>query len=80
MIVNNSEDDICRMFNDVFNRFGDATVNLFPEDISKEQAELSAFIYDHVNNGVYKAGFASRHPPPAKGGPRVPRQTSALPR
>jgi putative glutathione S-transferase len=60
MIVNNSEDDICRMFNDVFNRFGDATVNLFPEDISKEQAELSAFIYDHVNNGVYKAGFASR--------------------
>ena len=30
VIVNNSEDDICRMFNGVFSRFGDATVDLFP--------------------------------------------------
>jgi catechol 2,3-dioxygenase-like lactoylglutathione lyase family enzyme len=55
-IVNNSEDDICRMFNDVFDAFGNQDVNLFPKDIETEHAKLSSFIYDNVNNGVYKAG------------------------
>jgi putative glutathione S-transferase len=59
MIVNNSEDDICRMFNDVFGRFGDTSVDLFPADLARAQDELSQFIYEKVNNGVYKAGFAS---------------------
>jgi len=58
-IVNNSEDDICRMFNDVFEGLGRSEVNLFPKEIETEQAKLSAFIYEKVNNGVYKAGFAS---------------------
>jgi len=58
-IVNNSEDDICRMFNGVFNEFGDASVDLFPADIAREQEELSKFIYETVNNGVYQAGFAT---------------------
>lgn len=58
-IVNNSEDDICRMFDGVFSRFGDGRVNLFPRDIATEQNELSAFIYEKVNNGVYRAGFAT---------------------
>jgi glutathionyl-hydroquinone reductase len=58
-IVNNSEDDICRMFNDVFAPLGTGKVDLFPKDIEAEQAKLSAFIYDKVNNGVYKAGFAN---------------------
>src|SRR5437016_1956677 len=59
-IVNNSEDDICRMFNDAFNEFGNANVDLFPKDIEQEQAELSGHIYRRVNNGVYKAGFATK--------------------
>jgi putative glutathione S-transferase len=59
VIVNNSEDDICRMLNGVFSRFGDETVDLFPADIAEQQNELSAFIYENVNNGVYKAGFAT---------------------
>ena len=59
-IVNNSEDDICRMFNDVFDAFGNRDVNLFPKDIETEHAKLSSFIYDNVNDGVYKAGFASK--------------------
>ena len=59
-IVNNSEDDICRMFNDVFEAFGNRDVNLFPKDIETEHAKLSSFIYDNLNNGVYKAGFASK--------------------
>jgi glutathionyl-hydroquinone reductase len=60
-IVNNSEDDICRMFNDDFaSVIGSPTVDLFPPAIADEQASLSAEIYEHVNNGVYRAGFATR--------------------
>ena len=63
-IVNNSEDDICRMFNDVFDDFAQNTdVNLFPEEIQADHAKLSAFIYENVNNGVYRAGFATRQRP-----------------
>jgi putative glutathione S-transferase len=58
-IVNNSEDDICRMFNDVFNAFGSREVDFFPKDIEAEHARLATFLYENVNNGVYKAGFAS---------------------
>lgn len=57
-IVNNSEDDICRMFQDGFAGLGNGA-DLFPKDLAAEQRELSALIYDRVNNGVYKAGFAT---------------------
>lgn len=60
VIVNNSEDDICRMFNGPFSRFGDSSVDLFPAELTPEQERLSAFIYERVNNGVYQAGFATR--------------------
>jgi glutathionyl-hydroquinone reductase len=59
-IVNNSEDDICRMFNFAFGPLGQSSVNLFPEDIAEEQDRLSAYVYEKVNNGVYRAGFATR--------------------
>ena len=59
-IVNNSEDDICRMLNDAFNEFGDRSVDLFPKDLEAKHAEISSMIYNCVNNGVYKAGFASK--------------------
>ncbi|MBX7121356.1 MAG: glutathione S-transferase C-terminal domain-containing protein [Opitutaceae bacterium] len=58
-IVNNSEDDICRMFNDEFPQAAKSP-DLFPSDISREQAELSESIYNSVNDGVYRAGFATR--------------------
>jgi glutathionyl-hydroquinone reductase len=58
-IVNNSEDDICRTFNDDFRELGNG-LNLFPEKIEKEHREVSEWIYHNVNNGVYKAGFATR--------------------
>ena len=58
-IVNNSEDDICRMFNDAFRALHTRQADLFPADIAAEQDELSAFIYERVNNGVYRAGFAT---------------------
>lgn len=62
-IVNNSEDDICRMFNDAFRPLGNGEVDLFPGDISEAQADLSGFIYEAINNGVYRAGFASFQKP-----------------
>lgn len=58
-IVNNSEDDICRMFAEDFKTLAEHPVDLFPKDIEEEQNELSEEIYEKVNNGVYRAGFAS---------------------
>jgi glutathionyl-hydroquinone reductase len=58
-IVNNSEDDICRMFNNVFAAGGRDVPDLFPAALAREQQQLSATIYDRVNNGVYRAGFAT---------------------
>jgi putative glutathione S-transferase len=47
------------MFNDQFRAYTKSSANLFPNDISREQSELSETIYQQVNNGVYKAGFAT---------------------
>jgi glutathionyl-hydroquinone reductase len=57
-IVNNSEDDICVMFNREFAASAN-TPDLFPAASAEAQTVLSARIYDQVNNGVYKAGFAT---------------------
>ena len=63
-IVNNCEDDICRMLNNVFNDFAwNSDLDFFPKDIEAEHVELSEFIYENVNNGVYRAGFATRQRP-----------------
>jgi glutathionyl-hydroquinone reductase len=63
-IVNNCEDDICRMFNDRFNDFAHSKdVDFFPQEIEAEHAKLSSFLHDNVNNGVYRAGFATRQRP-----------------
>ena len=63
-IVNNCEDDICRMFNDAFNDCArNQDVDFFPKDLEPEHAKLSNFIYENVNNGVYRAGFATRQRP-----------------
>src|SRR5205809_738102 len=63
-IVNNCEYDICRMFNNVYNDFArKKDVDLFPKKIEAEHAKLFDFVYYNVNNGVYKAGFATRQRP-----------------
>jgi glutathionyl-hydroquinone reductase len=58
-IVSNSDDDIMRMFNREFDGFTDSGIDLYPEDLCNEIDELNAFIYENVNNGVYRAGFAT---------------------
>ena len=58
-IVSNSDDDLMRMFNSAFNRFTDSTLDLYPEALRKDIDELNTFIYENVNDGVYRAGFAT---------------------
>lgn len=58
-IVNNESAEILRMLNGAFDAFGDAGVDLYPEALRDEIDRLNAFVYDRVNNGVYKAGFAT---------------------
>ena len=58
-IVNNSEDDLCRMFDGVFAPLGNGSATLFPPEIADEHARVAADIYEHINNGVYRAGFAT---------------------
>jgi putative glutathione S-transferase len=63
-IVNNCEDDICRMFNDAFNPLArNKETDFFPKEIEAEHLSLCDFLYDNVNNGVYRAGFATRQRP-----------------
>lgn len=59
-IVNNSEDDLCRMFDGPLARLGCSDVVLFPAAIEAEQVKVAADIYEHINNGVYRAGFATK--------------------
>jgi putative glutathione S-transferase len=59
-IVNNSEDDICRMFNGEFVACDARPIDLFPAALRAEQEKLSARLYSDVNNGVYQAGFATK--------------------
>ncbi len=58
-IVSNSDDDIMRMLNCEWNEFTDSPMDLYPAELQKEIDELNAWIYETVNNGVYRAGFAT---------------------
>lgn len=58
-IVTNSDDDLMRMFNSEFNRFTDSPLDLYPDGLRLEIDELNTFIYENVNDGVYRAGFAT---------------------
>ena len=58
-IVNNESSEIIRMLNSEFNAFAKhPELDFYPEDLRAEIDELNAYIYENVNNGVYRAGFA----------------------
>ncbi|MBJ6127595.1 glutathione S-transferase family protein [Microvirga splendida] len=59
-IVSNESAEIIRMMNAAFDGIGAKPGDYYPEDLRPEINELNARIYDHVNNGVYKAGFATQ--------------------
>lgn len=58
-IVTNSDDDLLRMLNKAFRSLASSDLELVPEERLDEIDELNEIIYEHVNNGVYKAGFAT---------------------
>jgi len=58
-IVNNESSDIIRMFNTAFDSVGAAKGNYYPRELRDEIDSLNERIYETVNNGVYKAGFAT---------------------
>lgn len=58
-IVNNESSEIIRMFNSAFDGVGAAAGDYYPEDLRSDIDALNEEVYHKVNNGVYKAGFAS---------------------
>ncbi len=58
-IVNNESSEIIRMLNSAFDAYGHADVDLYPEALREAIDGLNAEVYENVNNGVYRAGFAS---------------------
>ena len=58
-IVSNSDDDLMRMFNHEFTAFTPSLLDLYPADLRHEIEEWNAFLYENVNDGVYRAGFAT---------------------
>ena len=58
-IVSNESSEIIRMLNSAFDEWGDAGVDFYPQALRAEIDGLNAFIYPAINNGVYRAGFAT---------------------
>ena len=58
-IVNNESSEIVRMFNSAFDAWGDAGLDFYPADLRDEIDAVNEIVYRKVNNGVYRAGFAT---------------------
>lgn len=58
-IVSNESSEIIRMFNSAFDGITGNTEDYWPEDLREAIEPVNARIYDTVNNGVYKSGFAT---------------------
>lgn len=58
-IVNNESAEIIRMLNGPFAELGDPSVDYYPEALRREIEAVNEPVYNHVNNGVYKSGFAT---------------------
>ena len=62
-IVSNESADIVRMLNSAFDAFTDDRTDYYPPALRAEIDALNQRVYDTVNNGVYKAGFATSQAP-----------------
>jgi len=58
-IVNNESSDIIRMLNSEFDELTHELTNYYPDALAGEIDQLNSRIYDAINNGVYRAGFAT---------------------
>jgi putative glutathione S-transferase len=62
-IVSNSDDDLLRMFNSEFDDFATGPDDFYPAEFRGEIDDINKIIYERVNNGVYRAGFATAQRP-----------------
>lgn len=58
-IVNNESSEIIRMLNSAFNEFTNVKTNYYPNDLHTLIDKINQPIYDNINNGVYRCGFAT---------------------
>lgn len=58
-IVNNESSEIIRMLNNAFDAWGRSDLDFCPEALRPEIDAVNALVYENVNNGVYRAGFAT---------------------
>jgi glutathionyl-hydroquinone reductase len=58
-IVNNESAEIIRMLNSAFDRVGARGPDLYPEPLRAAIDAINDLVYETVNNGVYRAGFAT---------------------
>ena len=57
-IVNNESPEIIRMFNSAFDAIGATPGDYYPAALRAQIDEVNEFVYTHINNGVYRTGFA----------------------
>jgi glutathionyl-hydroquinone reductase len=57
-IVNNESSEIIRMLNQEFDDFGDAALDLYPQTLRTTIDAINVVVYENINNGVYRCGFA----------------------
>nr|MBA2662309.1 glutathione S-transferase C-terminal domain-containing protein [Lujinxingiaceae bacterium] len=59
-IVSNESSEIIRMLNSAFDEWGDASLDFYPQALRGEIDAVNALVYPAINNGVYRAGFATK--------------------
>lgn len=59
VMVSNESSEIIRMFNSAFDEIGAKPGDYYPEALRTEIDRINEHVYDSINNGVYKAGFAT---------------------
>lgn len=59
-IVSNESADIIRMLNSAFNGVTGNTNDYYPQELREEIEQINDFVYNDINNGVYKSGFATK--------------------
>ena len=58
-IVNNESSEVIRILNSGFGELAKNQLDLYPQSLQAQIDEINEFIYPNVNNGVYRAGFAT---------------------
>ncbi|KZN38090.1 glutathione S-transferase family protein [Pseudoalteromonas luteoviolacea] len=58
-IVSNESSEIIRMFNSAFNHLTGNELDFYPLELQPQIDEINGFVYESINNGVYRTGFAT---------------------